>query len=184
MREAWRVGNDSIGDKRTCRRHARLAISSCHPRFGRPVRCLCSGAVAGLVARPPEPRNHTAKLFAAPTNIPPAQCIEAGHQAWILDHECHELGRISANIEEFEAIVLDKTSEDWMGSKAHTVAISLREYFAQGNKRLCVATRADNVYDDIERWGITARRGEWRLVVIGSIRDFLADLLELFQQQR
>jgi len=156
MGEAWRIGNDGIGDKWACGCRAGFNRSTGHPLFHGPVRCLCSSAVAGLIARPPKSRHHTANLFAPSPNVSTPQRIEAGHQAGVLDHESHELGRIPTDIEEFEAVVLDKISEDGMGSKAHSMMVLLPEHLSKRNKGLCIAAGADDVYDDIERWWATA----------------------------
>lgn len=43
-------------------------------------------------------------------------------QAWVPDHECHQLRWIPANIEELEAIILNKSLERAVSCQPHAMA--------------------------------------------------------------
>jgi predicted DNA-binding protein (UPF0251 family) len=53
------------------------------------------------------------------------QSIHLRDQLWVVHHEGHQLGRISPNVEELEAIPLDEISEYQMRRQAYTMAVLL-----------------------------------------------------------
>lgn len=114
-------------------------------------------AVPWLDAGPPAPHEdllHTAPSLAYFAGL---ECVKAWHESWVLDHEGHELGRVSPNTEELEPILLDKGLKCRVGGYANAVAVGFLEHFAKRNERLDVAARPDNLNDNVEpRWGCLA----------------------------
>lgn len=90
--------------------------------------------------------------------------VKARHEPRILDHEGHELGGVAANVEELEAILLDKRLKRGVGGDADAVAVGVAQRLAEGDKGLDVAAGADNLDDNVEcrrrrLSGLTAEAG-------------------------
>lgn len=68
----------------------------------------------------------------------------------MLHHEGHELGGVATNTEEVEVILFHEGLKDGVGGNANAVTIGVPQYLAQGDERLDIATRADNLNDNVE----------------------------------
>lgn len=71
----------------------------------------------------------------------------------MLHHESHEFGRVTPYAEELEAILFDKGLESCMRCDADSVAVRFFEDLSKGNEGLDVATRSNDLDDNIESWG-------------------------------
>lgn len=68
----------------------------------------------------------------------------------MFDHEGHELGWVSSDIEELEIIFLDKFLKGRVGSYADSMTVCFLEDFSQGDKRLDITSRTDDLDDNVE----------------------------------
>jgi hypothetical protein len=86
------------------------------------------------------------------SNVACFQRVHSWYQTRILDHERHQFSGIATNFEELKAIFLDELLERPMCRKADAVAIFVLQHTPQCNERLNVASRSNNMYDNIKWW--------------------------------
>ena len=165
---AGRVGDDGIRDEAT--------IRSLGADLGRAL--LAAHAVAGLDAAPPAALEDLGDVGAALAHVAGLPALLAGHQAGVLDHVGHERGRVAADGEELEPVLLDEALEDRVRADAHAVRVRrLLQDLADGDEGLDVAARPDDVDGDVEaRDGrALAQDGlELPVVVLVVLRQVLA----------
>lgn len=80
------------------------------------------------------------------------QRLHTWDQAWILDHERHQLGGVTSDFEEFQAIFLHEILKRSVRSQADVVTMVLLQLLTKCEEWLNIPPRSDNVYDNIERW--------------------------------
>jgi hypothetical protein len=150
MRETRWVRDDGIGNERLCARVERRRMLQVQRLILLAGRRWRSEAISRLDTRSPTALEDLLHPFSPLGDLAALQCIEAGHQAGILDHEGHELGRIAADAEELQSVLLDELLESRVSGNANPVAVRLGKNFAQGHEGLDVAARADDLNDDIK----------------------------------
>lgn len=74
----------------------------------------------------------------------------------MLDHERHELGRITSDVEKLEIILFDKLVKVGMSGDSHPMAVRVFQRLAQRDEWLDIASRSHNLNNNIQRW-------RWRL---------------------
>ena len=81
------------------------------------------------------------------------QGLHPWNETRILNHEGHQLGRVAANIEKFQAVFLDELLKRPMCGQADAVAVCRFQYLPQSHEWLYVSSRSNDMYDDVEwRW--------------------------------
>lgn len=87
MSEAGGVGNDGVCNKGSVSRVAvvRVPVADVGVRSFRPK------AISGFEARSPATLEHFSDILTPPSDVSFAHSVEARHEAWILNHEGHEL---------------------------------------------------------------------------------------------
>lgn len=83
-------------------------------------------------------------------DISAQHATKARPQAGILDHEGHQPGRVAANAEEFQAMVLNKALKGGMSGQTDTMAVDVFQDLAQGNEGLYISTRAHDLDDYVQ----------------------------------
>ena len=140
MRKARGVRNNNISNKRWLRRVGGHFLSQVQ-RF---ILSMWFGwrsqAISSLDTRSPAPHQYLLDTLASLGDFSALYGIKPGHEARVLDHEGHELCRITANIKELEAIVFNKSLESRMRGDANPMAIRLLERLAKRNKRLDITS--------------------------------------------
>lgn len=68
----------------------------------------------------------------------------------MLHHKCHEFSGVSPYVEELEAILFDKRFESRMRCDTDAVTICLFQLLTKSNEGLNVATRSNDLNDDVE----------------------------------
>lgn len=71
------------------------------------------------------------------------------HQAWVPHHKRHQLGRITADIEELETRMLNRFAKGEMCGETNAMTVGFED-FAQRKEGLNVAAGADDLDDDVE----------------------------------
>jgi len=107
-------------------------------------------AIASFEAGSPAARQHLFDRLASLADLATLEGIFARHEARILDHESHKLGRIATDGKELESGILDKTLKSRVCRDTHTVTICIAKDLSQRNKRLHIASRADNLDNHVE----------------------------------
>lgn len=175
MREAGRVGNYGIRDERSPRLLWRVLVLLFH------FISICARFPATL-----ENLSHALSPFA---HVALFKRFHSWYKAWIFDHKCHQLCRVTTYIEELQAIFLNELFECSMCCQPHSMAIFTLEHLAERNEWLDISSRANHVNDNVKWWrgfvwsAIDIRRrgcGCWR-----GLRFLLGelDLLELFRKR-
>lgn len=150
MRKTRRVRDNSIGNKRRLgriTRHIKGRVNWCILRMRSRSR---TQPIPRLYAGSPAAHQDFLDALASLADLSALDGVEPRHEAWVLDHKGHELGRVAADAEELQAILLHKGLKRSMRGYANAVAVRLLEGLAEGHKRLDVAPRADNLDDDIQ----------------------------------
>src|SRR5215470_3477601 len=118
--KTWWICNDCVGYKWS--REVRWVFSSVlQPIFDCLISSLNTRSITGFDTRSPAALNHLSNLFSPLAYVSTPQCIESRHETWILDHECHKFGWVTANVEEFKAILFDEAFEVLMCRQSHTM---------------------------------------------------------------
>jgi hypothetical protein len=154
MAKAGWIRDNSVGHKRPVPGVTRQRVPLIHGHVSLVWQRRDTHAVASLDTRPPAPRDNLLDLLAALLDIAALERVEARHQPGVLDHEGHQLRRVSADVEELEPILLDERPEVGVGRYANTVAVRVAEHLAQGHKGLHVASRSNDLDHHVQ-----ARRG-------------------------
>lgn len=124
MRKARRVRDDSLSNE------------------------VLSGDGIRLDARHPAPGEHFCYHSALLLDVAVAETLHAREETWVLDHVCHQVGRITADRKEFETGFTYEVAEAIVGSEPDAVAV-LEELAPQGDKRLHIPPTSNNLYDDV-----------------------------------
>lgn len=151
VRKARRVSNDDVCDEWPV---ARVAYDGDGFGLGIVISAAKPGrrpqAITGFDARSPATHDNLFDALSAFGDLPSLQRVETGHQAGILDHEGHELGGISPNSKEFQAILLDKLLKGSVGSNSNAMAVRILKYLTERNEGLDIAARPHDLYDNIQ----------------------------------
>jgi hypothetical protein len=139
MREAGRIGNDSIRNERSPSWTMTIAVSI----FSDFVR---------VGARSPAALKNLCHALLPPPHVACSQGFYPRNQAWVLDHKGHQFGRIAANVEKFQTVLLDELLECAVSGEADAMAILSPEDLAQRNERLNIASGPNDLDDDVEWW--------------------------------
>lgn len=150
VRETRGVGNNGISDKRLVGRVSRQRRVKVRRRMARMRLWRRAESIARLDTRSPAPHENLFDTPPALAYFATLQRIKTRHQTRVLDHERHELGGVATNVEELEAIVLDKLLKGSVGGDADAVAVGIAEGLAEGDKGLDVAAGADDLDDNVE----------------------------------
>ena len=87
------------------------------------------------------------------THLTSLDCLVAGDETRVPDHECHEFGGIATDGEELQAsFCFDKLFECRVGGNANSIMVSLVECLAELQKGLDVASTADDHDDNVHAW--------------------------------
>ena len=124
MGEARRIRNYGVGDEGLMLRV--MAITDINPSWVSIQLRKAWGRAQPfprLNARSPAAEDNLLDALSPLGDLTVLQSVEARHEARVLDHECHELGGISTNAEEFQIILLNELLKDRMGSDTNPVAI-------------------------------------------------------------
>ncbi len=149
--EAGRVGDDGVGYEGPGAGAAGGRREGLVERRVGAVRLLRRAqAVAGLDARTPAADDDLLDALAALGDLAALQGVQAGHEAGVLDHEGHQLGRVAADAEELQPVLLDEALEGRVGGQPHAVAVRLLQHLAQRHERLHVAARAHDLDHHVE----------------------------------
>lgn len=159
MSEARRVSDDCISNKRLA-----PIIQQIQRRRRQIQRALLlrsrrrAQTIARLDAGSPAPDQHVRDALATPRHLAALDGIEAGGEARMLDHEGHELGRVAADAEELEAILLHEGLKGGMCCYTDPMAVGISQHLAQGHKGLDISPRAHDLNHDIQAGrGLLAR---------------------------
>jgi len=185
MAKTWWVRDDGIGNEGLFQRFRQLVLHA-HPLLHSLLQRIHSETVSCLDARPPCAAQNLGYAFSPLAHVAAAQRVKTRHQARIFDHEGHELGRVTANAEELQAILDDEVLEGRMCRQSHAMPVRRLQHLAQRDKGLYITPRSDDLYDDVERgrwllsWCATKKLGN-----VGRRRGGLfANLCELALQLR
>ena len=112
---------------------------------------MIAESVSSLVARTPTSSYNFAHCLPSPLNLAVSKRTECGHEAWILDHVCHQFCRVTANAEEFQSHTFNEALERWMCRQSNSMAESL-QLQAESDKWLDIASRAYDLDDNVQPW--------------------------------
>lgn len=108
-------------------------------------------AIPCLDTAPPAAIDDFSHLLATLTDISGLDTLSIRQQTGISDHVRHEGLWITTDAEELDTLALDKILEHRMSTNAHPVIVrGLDEALSNGDKRLDIASGANNVYGDVE----------------------------------
>lgn len=102
-----------------------------------------------LDARFPAPIEHGIYHFPFCLDVARPHAAHTRYQAGILDHICHEFGRIAANGIEFQAMLSYEVFKHVVRCDAHTMPMLLK-FIPNGDKRLYISSTSDHLDDDVE----------------------------------
>lgn len=158
--ETWWIGDDCIGDEWYVQlvswiigQVGDVPVSDrtvVHPLFSGIISRLGSSTISGLDTTPPTAFDHGCNLLATLAYIARSKCVKSRHETRILHHEGHELGRITTDAEEFQTIFEDKVLENRVGGEPDSVAVGPLKDFPEGDERLNITTRTDDMNDDVQ----------------------------------
>lgn len=89
-----------------------------------------SKAIASFYAGSPAAEENILNTLPTLAHFAARNSIKARHQTRMLDHESHQFSGVTADIKEFEAILLDECLKSSMCSNSHSMSICIFEYFA------------------------------------------------------
>jgi len=151
--KAWRVGNDNISNKWPMR-----CITHDWERITRVVVFTMvtiearrrAETVACLNARSPATHYDLFDALSPFCYLSTLQCIYTGHEARVFDHESHKFRRITSDSEELQVIFFNESLERGMRSNSNTMTVSILQYLSECNKRLDIASGADDLYNNVK----------------------------------
>lgn len=113
-------------------------------------RSLVTTQISIIGARSPASIDDLSHTFFSLPNVAILERLQPWNQTRVLHHEGHQLGWVTANVEELEAVLLYKLLEGTVSREADSMPILVLEDLAEGNKWLYITTRAHHLDHNVQ----------------------------------